>query len=108
MGTALAFNIHDRLLKARRHAGLTQSELATRLGVGRRSITRYEDGQGTPNRATLLGWSLVTGVDPHWLEHGEEDAADTPHTQAGSGSSCNDTGTDPPGRDDPDDMPVAA
>lgn len=108
MGTALAFDIHDRLLKARRHAGLTQSELASRLGVGRRSITRYEDGQGTPNRATLLGWSLVTGVDPHWLEHGEEDAgtrSDPPRTQQTTQSRCNPY---PPEDHDPWDMPEAA
>lgn len=70
MGTALAFDIHDRLLKARRHAGLTQSQLAEALGIGRRSITRYEDGPAEPNRATILAWAMVTGTDPVWLETG--------------------------------------
>lgn len=62
----------DRLVKARNHAGLTQSQLAVRLGISAKSIKRYEAGV-TPKRTVLLGWALTCGVSPRWLETGRVD-----------------------------------
>jgi transcriptional regulator with XRE-family HTH domain len=69
------FELCDRLRKARTFAGLTQEQLGERMGVGRRSITRYEDGTQTPRRSVVIAWAVTTGVPLEWIE-GEMD--DTP------------------------------
>lgn len=65
-----------RLELARRHAGLTQTELANMLDTTQLSITRYERGKRVPKSAILMAWSAVTGVDYHWLETGEAPSPD--------------------------------
>jgi transcriptional regulator with XRE-family HTH domain len=62
------FELCDRLRKARTYAGLTQEELGEKMGVGRRSITRYEDGTRHPKRAVVIAWSVTTGVPLEWIE----------------------------------------
>lgn len=42
--------------------------MAQRLGIGRRSIVRYEDDQAAPSQAVLIAWSSVTDVPLEWLE----------------------------------------
>jgi transcriptional regulator with XRE-family HTH domain len=65
------FDMGDRLRKARDAAGLTQTELADALGIGRRSVSRYEDGHQTPKRWIVMAWAEVTGVPFEWLATGE-------------------------------------
>jgi len=50
------------LLRARRLAGLTQSELAARAGVNVRTVTRIERGDVTPNMATVHMLASALGV----------------------------------------------
>lgn len=71
--TELASTPGERLAKARRLAGLTQSDLADELGIGRRSIARYEDDAdpAEPSKGILIAWAVVTDVPLHWLETGE-------------------------------------
>lgn len=73
---APTWTLGDRLVKARNVAGLKQAEMAARLGIGRRSITRYEEGVAIPKRAIILAWSSVTGVPLWWLD-GSEPPEDT-------------------------------
>lgn len=80
-----AWTIGDRLRKAREVADLTQSELAERIGVSRRSITSYEAG-GTPKRPVLLSWSLATGVPVEWLLTGEAPHPHDPGTPRDMGN----------------------
>ena len=56
-----------RLELARRHAGLTQDQLAAELELSVATIRRYENRQGTAKRPTLLAWAAVTGVSYEWL-----------------------------------------
>lgn len=47
--------------------------LAKELGVTRQTIGRWMHDKGAqPRRAYILQWALITGVDAHWLETGEE------------------------------------
>ncbi len=70
------WTVQDRLRKAREHAGLTSTELADRLGVHRNSVVNWENGggkRGVP-RTVILAYSAETGIDPDWIEHGDDPA----------------------------------
>jgi len=57
--------IHERLIKKRKEAGLTQAELARRIGVGRDSYNRYERSGTNPSLETLsrIAIELCTSTD---------------------------------------------
>lgn len=55
--------------------------LADELGVTRQTIGRWMHDKGArPRRAYILQWALITGVDSHWLETGEEPQDNGPNT----------------------------
>lgn len=66
------WSLADRLAKARHHAGLDQQQLADKLEMSLKSISRYECGSTNPKRAIVLGWALACGVDPEWLVRGDQ------------------------------------
>lgn len=68
------WTLADRLLKARKHAGLTNNDLAADLGYGRQTISAWVTGAEVPRRAIILAWALRCGVDVGWLETGEAPA----------------------------------
>ena len=55
------FEIAADLLKARLRAGLSQAELAVRMGTGQSTIARREGGQTLPSTKTLLRYAEATG-----------------------------------------------
>ncbi|MCT9843743.1 XRE family transcriptional regulator [Leclercia adecarboxylata ATCC 23216 = NBRC 102595] len=59
-----------RLLSMRSEQGLTQSELAERVGVAQRTIASYEIGESTPRLKVLLRLASVLGTSPDWLTDG--------------------------------------
>ena len=64
----LAPDFHVRLRKARRHAGLTQGDIAAAAGVSRNAVTHWEHPDGTvPTLAHLGSVAQVTGVAFEWL-----------------------------------------
>ncbi|MBF0140587.1 MAG: helix-turn-helix domain-containing protein [Magnetococcales bacterium] len=65
-------NISNRIQIARKHAKLTQKELADRVGVSQTALNRLECGRSKSSRRTVA-IALTCGVDPIWLEtgHGE-------------------------------------
>ena len=54
------FEISAELLKARRRAGLSQAELAARMGTSQSAIARLESGQTLPSTKTLLRFAEAT------------------------------------------------
>lgn len=60
----------DRLIKARKVAGLTQPQLAELLGISDKTVKRYESGHAA-KRGLVLGWAMACGVNARWLETGE-------------------------------------
>lgn len=60
----------QRLMLARTYVGLTQGQIAERLGVTTATVQRSESGQTKPRRTTFMAWSMATGIDLHWLETG--------------------------------------
>lgn len=74
--TVPTWTLADRLVKARRSAGLEQEDLAQRMGLNRRTIGRYEKGLA-PMYATLIEWAEVCQVDANWLLTGVDNRANT-------------------------------
>ncbi|MGQ0675609.1 MAG: helix-turn-helix domain-containing protein [Rhodospirillales bacterium] len=50
-----------RLTQARRAAGLTQAQLARRIGAKQSAVARIESGRHLPALATLQGYAKATG-----------------------------------------------
>lgn len=79
------FILFDELLKARSHAGLTQSEVAERMGTKTPAVARLEAGGGSkkhsPSLATLRKYAAAVGcrleiklvplLRPYKREHGD-------------------------------------
>lgn len=65
-----AFDLAERVRRAREHAGLTQAELASKIGSTQPAVARLEAGGSTPSLATLrriagaLGFDLVVELRP--------------------------------------------
>lgn len=60
-----------RIRKARATAGLSQSELASRVGVKRSAVTQWEHPTGTkPSVDHMIHIALETGVAFEWLATG--------------------------------------
>lgn len=61
------WTLGDRIRKAREHRGWTQRELASRLGVSLRTISRWERGDHRPSSHLLVATARETGVPIAWL-----------------------------------------
>ena len=59
------FEISAELVKARLRAGLSQAELAARMGTSQSTIARLESGQTLPTTKTLLRFAKATGSKIH-------------------------------------------
>jgi predicted transcriptional regulator len=55
------FEIAAELLRARLRAGLSQTELATRMGTSQSAIARLESGNTLTSTKTLLRYAQATG-----------------------------------------------
>lgn len=77
-GVVPAWELYDRLRKAREWRGLEQGDLASDLGVSRNTISAAERGKTQPRRSLLMAWAMRTGVSLHWLETGESPRQDGP------------------------------
>jgi predicted transcriptional regulator len=54
------FEIATELIQARLRAGLSQTELAARMGTSQSAIARLESGQTLPSTKTLLRFAEAT------------------------------------------------
>jgi DNA-binding XRE family transcriptional regulator len=52
------------LTEARRKAGLTQAELAARMGTSQAAVARIESGRGTPKWSTIERYARAVGARP--------------------------------------------
>ena len=56
------FAVIEALIKARMEAGLTQAQLAERIGTTQSAIARLEGGGVSPSLATLRRYADATGT----------------------------------------------
>ena len=61
---AAEFDLARELIAARVGAGLTQAELAKRMGATRSAVARIEGGRRLPSIQTLLRYAGATGSRP--------------------------------------------
>lgn len=55
------FSLIEELIRARSEAGLSQAELAKRIGTTQSSIARLEGGGVSPSMSTLRRYAQATG-----------------------------------------------
>ncbi len=58
------FALARELIAARVRAGLTQAELAERMGTTQSAVARIESGRRLPSMKTLLRYAKATGSRP--------------------------------------------
>lgn len=67
---AMTVRLSERIQTARKQAGLTQKELADRVGISQTAIHKLECGRSRSSRRTVP-IALACNVDPIWLETGK-------------------------------------
>jgi transcriptional regulator with XRE-family HTH domain len=82
-GAIPSWNEGDRLLKALKHAGMQNAEMALFLGVSRNTIGNYVSGRVKIDKRTRMLWAQRTDVSEKWLETGQGDP--TPHPEGETG-----------------------
>ncbi|MDC0661367.1 helix-turn-helix domain-containing protein [Marinobacter sp. SS21] len=55
------FSLIDQLISMRTKAGLTQEEVAKKLGTNKSNISRLEHGRGNPSWSTLNKYAAACG-----------------------------------------------
>ena len=67
----MSVDLCNRIKLARRKEGLTQGELAEKLGITYPTLNKYERGHRAPNAVLLSHMAKLLGCDPGWLLTGE-------------------------------------
>ncbi len=57
----------DKIMEQRKKLGLSQEELADRLGVSRQAVSKWEGAQSTPDLGRILELSQLFGVSTDYL-----------------------------------------
>ncbi|MCU4655139.1 helix-turn-helix domain-containing protein [Roseibacterium sp. SDUM158016] len=72
----------DRMTGAREASGMSQAELARRLGVKVKTIRAWENDRSEPRANRLQMLAGILGVSIMWLLNGEGDGLEGPETPA--------------------------
>lgn len=62
----------EKIFSCRRRLGLSQEQLAERLGVSRQAVSKWETGEAVPELGKLAQLAAVFGVTADWLLSDEE------------------------------------
>ncbi|MBF0445532.1 MAG: LexA family transcriptional regulator [Magnetococcales bacterium] len=81
--------LSDRILHARQHSGLTQKELARRVGISLTTVYNLESGKAKYSRC-MVTIATVCGVEPAWLETGRGEMLLSAHDKILPVSGCRD------------------
>ena len=74
----------DRLAAGREAAGMSQSQLATRLGVRAKTLRDWENDVSEPRAIRLQMLAALLGVSLRWLLTGEGNDVTPPDTEDGA------------------------
>lgn len=86
----MTYDVADRLAHMRRRRGLSQGELARKLGLSRQAVSKWERGESSPDTENLVALADLYGVSLDELVRPsagvtEEDAAALDLPEAGEG-----------------------
>ncbi len=70
--------LSERIIRARKAAGLSQEELGQRLGVTRQAVSKWETGQTKPDADMLVLLCRELGLTADYLLLGVEEPAQAP------------------------------
>lgn len=76
--SAEAATFGDRMAGAREAAGMTQAQLARRLGVKKSTLVSWEDDTSEPRANKLSMMAGLLNVSIMWLLNGEGEGTDAP------------------------------
>ena len=65
--------LHEKIYSQRKLKGLSQEELAEKLGVSRQAVSKWETGEALPEITKLKGLAEVFGVTTDFLLNDNED-----------------------------------
>lgn len=80
-GKAMGYEFADRLIELRRREGLSQEELATKLGVSRQAISKWERAESSPDVGNLIALSKVYGITIDELVNGTATEAEADQSE---------------------------
>ena len=69
-------NMSDRIMYLRKTKGISQEELADKIGVSRQAVSKWENEQSTPDLEKIIIMSDFFGVTTDYILKGIEPAAD--------------------------------
>lgn len=72
----------DKIIELRKKSGMSQEELAEKLGVSRQSVSKWEGAQSTPDLNRILQLSEIFGVSTDTLLKDEVDLSAQPAAPA--------------------------
>lgn len=65
-------NLADRVLNMRKSEGISQEELADKIGVSRQAVSKWESGQSTPDLEKIIMMSEIFHVTTDYILKGIE------------------------------------
>ena len=57
-------NISDRIQSLRKARGISQEELADKIGVSRQAVSKWEKGQSDPSTTNLIALAKIFDITP--------------------------------------------
>ena len=60
-------NVPENIQHARHDAGITQCELAERMGIAHPRISEWENGKRDPTAGSLIALAWALGIEPREL-----------------------------------------
>lgn len=69
MREVVRLKFQEKLVALRKGKGMSQEQLAEKLGVSRQAISRWESGESTPDMLNLLGLCECFQVSSDYLLH---------------------------------------
>lgn len=69
--------LSEKIVQLRKSQGLSQEELAERLGLSRQAVSRWESGTALPDAGNLLQLSRLFGVTADYLLDEERESPET-------------------------------
>lgn len=76
-------NFNEKIIYLRKKNGMSQEDMAEKLGVSRQAVSRWEQGSAMPDATNILRISRIAGVTADWLLDSESAPGENMASEAG-------------------------